>query len=93
LYHLTDALGSVRQLADSSGNVQLARGYTPYGEPLWTNGTASSRYAFTGEDYDPAVGLVFLRARYMQPMLGLCHLSGYTDPVVVGKQLCELSAR
>lgn len=22
-----------------------------------------------------------------------CHLSGYTDPVVVGKQLCELSAR
>jgi RHS repeat-associated protein len=71
LYHLTDALGSVRQLADGSGNVQLARGYTPYGEPLWTNGTASSRYAFTGEDYDPTVGLVFLRARYMQPMLGI----------------------
>jgi RHS repeat-associated protein len=71
LYHLTDALGSVRQLADDSGNVQLARGYTPYGEPLWLNGTASSRYAFTGEDYDPTVGLVFLRARYMQPTLGL----------------------
>jgi RHS repeat-associated protein len=71
LYHLTDALGSVRQLVDNSGNVQLARGYTPYGEPLWLNGTASSRYAFTGEDYDPTVGLVFLRARYMQPRLGI----------------------
>ncbi len=42
-YLLADALGSVRQ---------LARGYTPYGEPLWMNGTASSRYAFKGEDYD-----------------------------------------
>ena len=71
VYHLTDALGSVRQLAEGSGNVMLARGYTPYGEPLWMNGTASSRYAFTGEDYDPAVGLVFLRARYMQPRLGM----------------------
>jgi RHS repeat-associated protein len=71
LYHLTDALGSVRQLADDSSNVLLARGYTPYGEPLWLNGTASSRYAFTGEDYDPTVGLVFLRARYMQPTLGI----------------------
>jgi len=71
LYHLTDALGSVRQLVDGSGNVQLARGYTPYGEPLWLNGTASSRYAFTGEDYDPTVGLVFLRARYIQPALGM----------------------
>jgi RHS repeat-associated protein len=71
LYHLTDALGSVRQLTDNSGTVQLARGYTPYGEPLWTNGMASSRYTFTGEDYDPTVGLVFLRARYMQPTLGI----------------------
>jgi RHS repeat-associated protein len=71
VYHLSDALGSVRQLADGSGNVVLARGYSPYGEPLWMNGTASSRYAFTGEDYDPTVGLVFLRARYMQPTLGI----------------------
>ena len=60
----------MRQLADSSGNVQLARGYTPYGEPLWLNGTASSRYAFTGEDYDTYIKLVFLRARYYSPETG-----------------------
>ncbi len=30
-YFLADALGSVRQLADSSGEVVLARSYDPYG--------------------------------------------------------------
>jgi RHS repeat-associated protein len=43
----------------------------PYGEPLWAQGTAISRYAFTGEDYDQSVGLLFLRARYMNPTLGV----------------------
>lgn len=50
VYHLSDVLGSVRQLADVNAQVALARGYTPYGEPLWSQGVASSRYAFTGED-------------------------------------------
>jgi hypothetical protein len=67
VYHLSDArpcptlhrsvggppgVGSVRQLDDANAQVVLARGYTPYGEPLWAQGTASSRYAFTGEDYN-----------------------------------------
>jgi hypothetical protein len=74
-------VGSVRQLADANAQVVLARGYTPYGEPLWVQGTTSSRYAFTGEDYDPQVGLLFLRARYMQPM----SIGGSSDPAIVGK--------
>lgn len=31
-YHLGDALGSVRQLTDSSGGVTLARNFEPYGD-------------------------------------------------------------
>jgi len=60
----------VRQLADASGSVTLARGYTPYGEALWSQGAGSSAYGFVGENFDASVGLVFLRARYYQPRLG-----------------------
>jgi RHS repeat-associated protein len=70
-YHLTDALGSVRQLADGSAQVTLARGYMPYGEPLWSVGSGSSVYGYTGEDWNTTTQLVFLRARYMQPALGI----------------------
>jgi RHS repeat-associated protein len=71
VYHLSDALGSVRQLADSSAQVTLARGYMPYGEMLWSVGSGGSEYGFTGEDWNTVTQLVFLRARYMQPELGM----------------------
>ena len=41
-YFLGDALGSVRQLADASGNVTLAKAYQPYGEILSQVGSGSS---------------------------------------------------
>jgi len=63
-YHLGDALGSVRQLADDAAQVTLARGYMPYGEPLWSVGNGSSAYGFTGEDWDVTTQLLFLRTRY-----------------------------
>ena len=61
-YFLTDALGSVRQLANNTGEVTLAQNYAPYGEMLSSSGTGSTHYAFTGEMADPA-GLLYLRAR------------------------------
>jgi RHS repeat-associated protein len=69
-YHLPDALGSVRQLADGNVQVTLARGYMPYGEALWSVGTGASAYGFTGEKFDASIGLVHLRARYYSPQLG-----------------------
>jgi RHS repeat-associated protein len=69
-YLLPDALGSVRQIVDGSGNVTLAESYEPYGSVLTSTGTASSIFAYAGEQIDTS-GLVFLRARYMQPMLGI----------------------
>lgn len=48
-YYLTDALGSVRQLTDSTGAVTLARTYDPYGKVKTTSGSSSSSYGFTAE--------------------------------------------
>ncbi|HKZ55811.1 MAG TPA: RHS repeat-associated core domain-containing protein, partial [Anaerolineales bacterium] len=67
-YHLGDALGSVRQLADPSAGVTLARSYEPFGTALASRGDASTAYAFVGEWTD-ATGLVHLRARYLDPVV------------------------
>ncbi len=62
-YFLGDALGSVRQLADTTGVVMLTQSYSPYGEVTQSVGTSQTSYAFTGENLD-ANGLTYLRARY-----------------------------
>ena len=69
-YLLPDALGSVRQIADASGNIIRTQDYEPYGSLLNSNGSGQSVYGFTGEERD-TTGLIFLRARYMQPRLGI----------------------
>lgn len=68
-YFLGDGLGSVRQLADASGEVTLVKSYQPYGSVLSTSGSGSSSYGFTGEWTDNT-GLVYLRARYYAPGVG-----------------------
>jgi len=62
-YFLGDALGSVRQLTNTSGQVTLAKSYNPYGEMLSSNGSGASPFAYTGEQQD-ASGLTYLRSRY-----------------------------
>ena len=69
VYHLGDALGSVRQLADSSASVALAQSYEPFGETLTSAGTRTSNFQFTNEQTD-ATGLVYLRTRYYEPSVG-----------------------
>lgn len=68
-YYLGDALGSVRQLTDSQGEIRLATTYEPYGNIAETVGNAQTSYGFTGEFTD-ASGLVYLRARYYAPEQG-----------------------
>jgi RHS repeat-associated protein len=74
-YLLGDALGSVRQLTNSAGQVTLARSYQPYGNVLSSAGTGLSNYGFAGEFTD-ASGLIHLRARYMDLDRTLYH-SGF----------------
>jgi len=70
-YHLGDALGSVRQLADASGGVTLARSFEPYGNTLTSTsaGSSNSVFQYTGEARD-STGLQFNRARYYASVTG-----------------------
>jgi RHS repeat-associated protein len=69
-YFLGDALGSVRQLVNGTGDVTLTQSYTPYGEILSSSGEAETSYAFTGEQFDKYTGLVYLRVRWYAPQDG-----------------------
>ncbi|MBI1801352.1 MAG: RHS repeat-associated core domain-containing protein, partial [Chloroflexi bacterium] len=63
-YFLGDALGSVRQLADASGAVTLAKSYQPYGSVMSSAGSGTSIYGWTGEQADSYIKLLYLRARW-----------------------------
>jgi RHS repeat-associated protein len=67
-----DALGSVRQLADISGAVVLARAYDPYGVTIQTIALegAQTSYSFTGEFEELDVNLLYLRARHYASSTG-----------------------
>jgi RHS repeat-associated protein len=65
---LGDALGSVRGLADGTGALVGSRSYEAFGSPRTTSGP-SSLFGFTGEPTD-ATGLVYLRARSLDPSTG-----------------------
>jgi RHS repeat-associated protein len=69
LYYFSDGLGSVRQLLDSTGEVEANYAYDPFGVPV-VAGDASNPYRFTGEAWDEEVELLYLRARYYQPETG-----------------------
>ena len=68
-YHQMDALGTIRQLTDSSPEVTQAESYQPFGKLLTSAGSTQSEYGFTGEWVD-ARGLIYLRARYLDPSTG-----------------------
>ena len=65
-YFLGDALGSVRQLTDATGEIMYASAYDPYGVTTQAYGASQTSYGFTGEFTDPS-GMVYLRARYYMP--------------------------
>ncbi|MCG2785192.1 MAG: hypothetical protein L6461_08820 [Anaerolineae bacterium] len=66
-YFLGDALGSVRQLTDSTGALTLAKAYDPYGNVATSNGSSATTYGFTSE-YQSGDS-VYLRARHYTPYL------------------------
>ncbi len=51
LYYVHDGLGSVRQLLDSSGDVETNYAYDPFGVPV-AGGDVPNPYRFTGEAWD-----------------------------------------
>jgi RHS repeat-associated protein len=67
-YFLSDHLGSTNGLTNSSGAITASNGYDSFGNP--TNTGFSSRYQFTGREFDNFTGLQFSRARFYDPKIG-----------------------
>ncbi len=70
-WYLTDHLGTVRDIADPSGNVIDHIQYDSFGNVLSeTDPAAGDRFKFTGREYDEATGQYYYRARYYDPATG-----------------------
>ena len=68
-YAHSDGLGSLRLLTDSSGTVAGRQSFDAYGTSRSQSGVQLP-FGFTGEQQDAESGLVYLRARYMDPATG-----------------------
>jgi len=67
-YFLGDALGSVRQITNTTGVITYARAYDPYGVHTTTTGSSQTPFGYTGEY--TSNDLLYLRARYYSPSMG-----------------------
>lgn len=84
-YHLNDALGSVRGLADGAGALAGNADYDVFGAVRASTG-ASSKFGFTGEQFDSETGFTYLRARYLNPSLGRFGSADSVQPNAPGTQ-------
>jgi RHS repeat-associated protein len=68
-----DVQGSVTDATQNDGAVRTARQYDAWGQ--YRNGTAPAfadpKLGYTGHQFDPESGLIYARARYYDPDLGL----------------------
>jgi len=69
-YYQYDGGGSVRQLTNSVGQVTDSYEYDAFGNSFTKQGTTPNNYLYRGEQYDPDLGLYYLRARYYNPATG-----------------------
>jgi RHS repeat-associated protein len=65
-----DGAGTVRLLTDSTGTVTDTYDYDAWGNTVDTTGSTPNVYLYRGEQYDPDLGLYYLRARYFNPLSG-----------------------
>ncbi|MEK7674628.1 MAG: RHS repeat-associated core domain-containing protein [Verrucomicrobiota bacterium] len=65
-----DGHGSVRFLTDSLGQITDTYDYDAFGNLISRTGNTPNDYLYTGEQFDPDLGLYYLRARYHNPDTG-----------------------
>jgi RHS repeat-associated protein len=69
-WYLTDRLGSVRDLMDSTATIRDHLDYDGYGNVTETNSGFGDRYKYTAREYDSATELQYNRTRYYDPKAG-----------------------
>ncbi|MBA8882035.1 RHS repeat-associated core domain-containing protein [Phyllobacterium myrsinacearum] len=77
-----DHLASVRIVTDSAGSVIEQTGYAAYGER--TNTAMQTQKGFIGERYDRETGLMYLNARYYDPVFARFISPDDWDPTLEG---------
>jgi RHS repeat-associated protein len=67
-----DGAGSVRQLTNLAANVTVTDTYEydAFGNTVNKTGATPNNYLYRGEQFDPDLGLYYLRARYYNPATG-----------------------
>jgi RHS repeat-associated protein len=66
---ITDGLGSVLALTNSSGAIKTQYSYDPFGNTTTAGASSTNVFQYTGREND-ANGLYFYRARYYSPTFG-----------------------
>lgn len=77
-----DHLASVRFVTDATGNQVENTNYAAFGERLNTG--FQTQKAYIGERYDAETGLMYLNARYMDPVFGRFISPDDWDPILPG---------
>ena len=62
--------GSVRLLTDTGGSPVATYRYDAFGNLLTSSGTVNNIYRYVGEQFDPDLNFIYLRARYLDPTTG-----------------------
>jgi RHS repeat-associated protein len=65
-----DGGGNVRNLTNTAGTITDEYEFDAYGNAFTKVGTTPNNYLYRGEQYDPDLGLYYLRARYYNPLTG-----------------------
>jgi len=74
-WYVYDGLGSVIGTLDANGNIISTRKYDVYGAIRGSSGPSGTRHKFVGKlghPSDDETGLIYMRARYMDPVTGRC---------------------
>ena len=70
IYYGYDGAGNVRQLINASGVVTDTYDYDAFGNVINKSGTTQNNYLYRGEQFDPDLGMYYLRARWYNPLTG-----------------------
>src|SRR6185437_1437472 len=87
-----DGEGNVRYLTDSSGAITDTYDYDAFGNLTRKTGSTNNNYLYRGEQFDPELGVYYLRARYMDSRTGrfwtMDPFEGHTsDPATLHRYL------
>jgi len=69
-YYGYDGGGSVRQLFNGGGTSTDSYAYDAFGNTVVQTGSTLSTFLYRGEQFDAALGMYYLRARYYRPLSG-----------------------